>query len=200
MNYIKDVALYNDDGTVNVIVEICPNTSDKNELVEPGFDRLECVRQVIGKYPFYYGSFPQTLAGDKDPLDMILFTNKEHRNLDLVKVDVIGAVKTIDDGEQDDKVICVESDCALMNLKKQMRKALKFLKSYKGKNSNMKIEKNLASMSESEQLIREANQQFIAHNISVKRAAAKQNKSSAQTTKTPTKVNSTSRVRVVQRG
>jgi hypothetical protein len=48
MNYIKDVALFNDDETVNVIVEICPGTSDKNELVEPTFDRLSCVRKVIG--------------------------------------------------------------------------------------------------------------------------------------------------------
>jgi inorganic pyrophosphatase len=80
MNYIKDVALYNrDDDTVNVIVEICPGTSDKCELVEPSCDSLTCVRQVVGKYPFYYGSFPQTYAGDKDPLDMILFTNKEHK-------------------------------------------------------------------------------------------------------------------------
>lgn len=50
-------------------------------------------------YPFLYGSFPQTLAGDKDPLDMILFTDKTHQLLDIVKVDVIGAVKTIDEGE-----------------------------------------------------------------------------------------------------
>jgi inorganic pyrophosphatase len=69
-------------------------------------------------YPFYYGSFPRTLAGDKDPLDMILFTDKQHQPLDLVKVDIIGAVKTIDAGEQDDKIICVESDCGLSNVKK----------------------------------------------------------------------------------
>ena len=44
MNYIKDVALYNNDETINVVVEICPGTSDKNELVEPGFSKLHCVR------------------------------------------------------------------------------------------------------------------------------------------------------------
>ena len=118
MNYIKDVALKNDDETINVVVEILVGSSDKNELVEPGFNKLACVRKVNGEYPFYYGSFPQTLAGDKDPLDMILFTDKKHNLLDLVRVDVIGAVKTIDDGEQDDKIICVESDCGLRNVKK----------------------------------------------------------------------------------
>ena len=45
MNYINDVPLYNkEEGTVNVVIEICPGTSDKNELEDPGFTRLICVR------------------------------------------------------------------------------------------------------------------------------------------------------------
>lgn len=160
MNYIKNISLYNEDETVNVVVEICPGTSDKNELVEPEFNRLKCVRQVEGTYPFYYGSFPQTLAGDNDPLDMILFTDIKHNLLDLVKVDVIGAVRTIDAGEQDDKIICVESSCGLKNVKKQMKQAMKFLKSYKGKNADMKIEKKLASMEYAETLVREAHELY----------------------------------------
>lgn len=162
MNYIKDMKLYNDDDTVNVVVEICPGTSDKNELVEPSYNALKCVRQVEGKYPFYYGSFPQTYAGDKDPLDMILFTDKEHKLLDLVKVDVIGAIKTLDSGEQDDKIICVEADCSLRNVKRQLKKAMKFLKAYKGRDADMIIEKKLASMSDAEELISDANKAWIA--------------------------------------
>ena len=158
MNYIKDTRLYNDDETVNVLVEICPGTADKTELVEPGFNTLRCVRQVEGKYPFYYGSFPQTYAGDKDPLDMILFTDKEHKMLDIIKVDVIGAVKTVDAGEQDDKIICVETDCGLNNVRKQLKKALKFLKKYKGKNADMVIDKKLVSMADAETLIAEAHE------------------------------------------
>lgn len=158
MNYIKDVPLYNQDDkeTVNVIVEILEGSQDKNELVPNTFDRLENVRYICLPYPFYYGSFPQTLAGDKDPLDMILFTDKKHQLLDLVKVDVIGAVRTVDNGEQDDKIICVESDCGLKNVRKQMKKAFKFLKEYKGKDADMKIDKKLASMGEAFQLIEEA--------------------------------------------
>lgn len=162
MNYIKDVKLYNHDeaNTLNVIVEICPGTSDKNELVEPSFSILKCVRQVEGIYPFYYGSFPQTYAGDKDPLDMILFTDKEHNLLDIVKVDIIGAVKTIDAGEQDDKIICVEADCDLTNLHKHMKKAMKFLKSYKGKFADMIIEKKLASEYDAEILVANAHKEW----------------------------------------
>ena len=148
MNYIKEVPLYNNDDTINVIVEILEGSNDKNELVAPKFDKLECNRYIPLKYPFYYGSFPQTLAGDKDPLDMILFTDKKHKLLDLIKVDVIGAVRTVDAGDQDDKIICVESDCKLKNVSKQMKKAMKFLKKYKGKNADMKITRKLASMAE----------------------------------------------------
>ena len=167
MNYIKDIPLYNkDEESVNVIVEICPDTNDKFELVDGSFDKLVCVRQVIGKYPFYYGSFPQTYAGDRDPLDMILFTDVKHNLLDLVKVDVIGAVKTIDAGEQDDKIICVECDCGLKNLKKQMKAAMKFLKQYKGKNADMKLNKKLASMEEAEKLVREAHEAWKTHSSS----------------------------------
>ena len=176
MNYIKDLRLFNKDEnqTVNAVIEICPGTSNKNELVEPNNNYLKCVRQVEGVYPFYYGSFPQTLAGDHDPLDFIMFTDKEHKLLDVVKVDVIGAVRTIDDGEQDDKIICVESDCSLMDVSKQMKQALKFLKSYKGKNANMKIEKKLASMSEAEQLLKDANDLYKGKPITVKSVQSSQ--------------------------
>lgn len=157
MNYINDVPLYNErEGNVNLVIEICPGTSNKMELVTPSFERLVCVRQVEGEYPFYYGSFPKTYAGDKDPLDFILFTDIKHNPLDLVKADIIGAVRTIDAGEQDDKIICVESSCGLKNVKKQMKKAMKFLKSYKGVDADMTIEDKLVSMEGAEALVREA--------------------------------------------
>lgn len=164
MNYINDIPLYNsEEDNVNVVIEICPGTSDKNELCAPSFEKLVCVRQVVGEYPFYYGSFPQTYAGDKDPLDFIMFTDIKHNNLDLVKVDVIGAIRTIDAGEQDDKIICVECSSKLTNVKKQLKQAMKFLKKYKGKNADMKIDKKLASMNEAEQLLQEANAAWVEH-------------------------------------
>ena len=91
---------------------------------------------------------------------MILFTDKKHFNLDLVKVEIIGAVKTIDAGEQDDKIICVEADCGLKNLRKHMKKAMKFLKSYKGKNADMVIEKKLVSEYDAEELLKDAHKAY----------------------------------------
>lgn len=193
MNYINDIPLYNkEEENVNVVVEICPGTSDKNELTVPGFEKLVCVRQVEGEYPFYYGSFPQTYAGDKDPLDFILFTDIKHCNLDLVKVDVIGAIRTIDAGEQDDKIICVECASKLVNVKSHLKKAMKFLKKYKGKDADMTIDKKLASREDAEKLVADAHAAWHEHirPIFVKQATT--------TTKTNTTQRS-SRVKVIKR-
>lgn len=177
MNYINDVLLYNNDSdnSVNLIVEICPGTSEKTELCDNTFDKLSTVRTVVGEYPFYYGSFPQTYAGDHDPLDFILFTDIEHKGLDVVKADVIGAIRTIDSGEQDDKIICVEHDCSLINVKKQLRKALKFLKKYKGKYADMIIYKRLASRIEADELINEAHKAWKQHIKPIKVSQVKSN-------------------------
>ena len=200
MNYIKDVALYNNDGTVNGVIEICPNTKDKNELVEPGFNRLQCVRKITIDYPFYYGSFPQTYAGDKDPLDMILFTNKDHKVLDLVKVDVIGAVKTVDCGEQDDKIICVESDCSLIKVKKHLKKAIKFLHEYKGKDADMQIDKKLASRLEADELVSKSNEEYINMNKKGVKVTAQKSSNTDKKDTSSTAKSSNNRVRVVTRG
>lgn len=138
MNYIKDIKL-KEDGFYNAIVEIPKGTNSKYELVDKLFNEVVEVRKVIGKYPFYYGCFPQTLAGDKDPLDMILITDKKYKILDIVKVKPIGVIKTIDDGEVDDKVFVIPFDETLSQAKlnKLINKAIKFLKTYKGKHSKM---------------------------------------------------------------
>ena len=192
MNYINDIPLYNkEEDNVNVVIEICPGTSDKDELIAPSFEKLVCVRQVEGKYPFYYGSFPQTYAGDKDPLDFILFTEIKHNKLDLVKVDIIGAIKTIDAGEQDDKILCVECSSKIKNVKKYLKKAKKFLKSYKGKGADMIIDKKLASMSEAEEILKQAHLDWKDHTkpIIIKKSNSNSNINSSTST----------RVRVIKR-
>lgn len=136
MNYIRDNKLKTAKG-YNVIIEIPKGTANKYELVVPNNDKVECVRKVKGKYPFYYGCFPQTHAPDNDPLDMILLTNKKREILNVVEVMPIGIVKTIDAGEQDDKVLVIDTHEILPNILKMRKKALKFLKSYKGRKSQM---------------------------------------------------------------
>ena len=159
MNYIKDVNLFKDN-CYNIVIEIPKGTNSKYELVEPNNSEVKEVRKVIGKYPFYYGCFPQTYAGDKDPLDAILFTNRRYNSLDIVKTQIIGVIKTIDNGEIDDKILAIPHDEVIEHLNKLEKKALKFLSKYKGKNSNTQIDYTIYDRREAIDLIKEANKTY----------------------------------------
>ena len=92
MNYIKDINLKEKDLSFNGIIEIVKGDKIKYELKDKTFDELLPVRLGKYKYSFDYGCFPQTLAGDKDPMDMVLLTNKKHKKLDVVEVQLIGVL------------------------------------------------------------------------------------------------------------
>ena len=160
MNYIKDINLF-ENGFYNMIIEIPKGTNSKYELVEPNNNEVKEVRKVIGKYPFYYGCFPQTYAGDRDPLDAILLTKKKHAILDVVKVQPIAVIKTIDHKEVDDKIICVDAYEEISKLEKLEKKVMKFLSTYKGKNSDTIIDKNIYLLEDTLNIINSANKNYL---------------------------------------
>lgn len=155
MNYIKDIKLFNNDelNTLNMIIEIEKGSKKKNELVAPNFDKVECVRKIKYRYPFYYGCFPNTLAGDKDPADAILITKEKHKVLDVIKVQPIAIIKTVDCGEEDNKVICVEGE--VKNLEKELKKVMKFLHIYKGRKADMIIDEKIYDVSEALKILKQ---------------------------------------------
>lgn len=152
MNYIKDIKLFNEDNTINMIVEIEKGSKNKNELVAPNFDKVECVRKIKYRYPFYYGCFPNTLAGDNDPADAILITKEKHKVLDVVKVQPVAIIETIDNGEEDNKIICIEGE--IKNLAKELKKVMKFLHIYKGKKANMIINEEIKDAVEAMKILK----------------------------------------------
>ena len=162
MNYIKDIKL-KEKGGYNVIVEIPKGTNSKWELVDKDFNKVIEVRKVGRKYPFYYGCVPQTYAGDRDPLDMILLTKKKRNILDIVNVQPIAVIKTIDNGEQDDKVICIDSEEEISNLPKLEKKVLKFLHSYKGKKNNTQIDDTIYPVNTALDLIEQAHNSYLSN-------------------------------------
>ena len=166
MNYINDIPL-KVENNFNVIVEIPKGTDSKYELIDGSFDDVVEVRKVIGKYPFYYGCFPQTHAGDNDPLDMILITKHKHRfkPLDIIRVDAVGVIKTIDNGEVDDKIIVIPAG-EQINWTKQLARDFGFLETYKGENSNTIINKNLFREDMALKLIDEAHYNYNKLNSS----------------------------------
>ena len=67
-------------------------------------DRFQSVPMF---YPANYGVISQTLAGDGDNLDVLVYTRVPIQSGALILVRPIGVLKMIDGGEQDDKVIAV---------------------------------------------------------------------------------------------
>jgi len=108
----------NEDGTVRAIIEIPTGTSAKWEVSK---DDPKAVYWELRKgaprlisylgYPGNYGSIPGTalpkeLGGDGDPLDVIVLGQAVPRG-EVVDVRVIGVLKMLDGGEQDDKLVAV---------------------------------------------------------------------------------------------
>ncbi|MDK9739025.1 inorganic diphosphatase [Vibrio sp. D404a] len=106
------------DGIVNAIVEIPTGTSAKWELSKDNdkqviWEHKKGAPRVVNYlgYPGNYGSIPRTalpkeFGGDGDPLDVIVLGQSVPRG-EVVPVRLIGVMKMLDDGEQDDKLVAV---------------------------------------------------------------------------------------------
>lgn len=108
----------NQDGTVQAVIEIPSGSSAKWEMSKDdpkavyweykgGKPRIV---NYLG-YPGNYGAIPGTalpkeLGGDGDPLDVLVLGQAIPRG-EVVKVRLIGVLKMLDGGEQDDKLIAV---------------------------------------------------------------------------------------------
>ena len=109
----------NPDGSVNVVVEIPAGTNAKWEVEKDGVMRLE-VRDGSPRvvkflpYPGNYGMIPSTrlpkeAGGDGDALDVLILGPALPRGT-VARARVIGVMKFLDRGEQDDKVLAVMDD------------------------------------------------------------------------------------------
>ncbi|MEL6637144.1 MAG: inorganic diphosphatase [Bacteroidota bacterium] len=93
---------------VNGIVEIPKNTRAKYELdKESGLLILDRVLYSSMYYPANYGFIPRTYCDDKDPLDILIFSQITVVPMCIVPAKVIGVMRMSDGGEADDKIIAV---------------------------------------------------------------------------------------------
>ena len=96
---------------VNVILEISKGSKVKYEIdKETGLLKLDRILFSSVHYPAAYGFIPQTYCDDKDPLDALVLCSEGLQPLTLVETRVIGAMKMIDKGEMDDKIIAVAAE------------------------------------------------------------------------------------------
>ena len=92
----------------NVIIEIPRGSSNKYEIdKETGLIRLDRVMYSPVYYPLDYGFLPETHWHDGDPVDALVLTTHPLLPGVLVEVKPIGMLEMTDDGDRDEKIVCV---------------------------------------------------------------------------------------------
>lgn len=125
-NLIAGLGPYTSDGLINVLVEIPAGTLDKYELnkktgqlQQDSIDGQLRVIQYLA-YPGNYGMVPKTIlpkeaGGDGDPLDILVLGPAVKRGT-IAKCKLIGVLRLLDRGEQDDKLIAVMKNSPLYHV------------------------------------------------------------------------------------
>ncbi len=89
---------------LTAIVEIPAGSLFKYELnKETGLLKLD--RPLNQFVPCNYGYFPETLSPDGDPADVFVLTDEPIYPLTEVTVKIVGVLKCIDNGVEDDKIL-----------------------------------------------------------------------------------------------
>lgn len=100
-----------DGGIVNVVIEIQKGSSMKIEWDrENAYFKLDRVEPESFGKPTDYGFIPQTLDEDGDELDVLFIAHQSLSTGVVAEGRVIGVMRFEDDGEVDDKVVCVPAD------------------------------------------------------------------------------------------
>jgi len=124
------------DGTINVVIEIPAGTTAKWEVSKAdGSLRWEFKKgkpRIVKylPYPGNYGMVPRTilpkeLGGDGDPLDVLVLGPAVGRG-SVVRARVVGVLKLLDGGEQDDKLVAVLEGTAMADVADMVELEAKF--------------------------------------------------------------------------
>lgn len=115
--HLVDGIDYKQKGNYHGLIEIPAGTTAKWEVnhktghIEWEFKNGEPRKVKFLGYPGNYGYIPQTVlnkneGGDGDPIDIIVLGTVAERG-SVQEIKILGAIKLLDDGEQDDKIIAV---------------------------------------------------------------------------------------------
>lgn len=95
---------------VEATIEIPMGTQNKYE-VDPKTRKIKLDRVLSSSvsYPSEYGFIEDTLAGDGDPLDILILTTFPTFPGCIIKARILGYLELLDNGYTDEKVISVNS-------------------------------------------------------------------------------------------
>ena len=89
-------------------IEIPKGSKNKYELdKETGLVMLDRVLHTSTHYPANYGMIPRTYAADYAPLDVLVLCSEPLHPSTLVRCYPIGAIKMLDNGRADEKIIAI---------------------------------------------------------------------------------------------
>jgi inorganic pyrophosphatase len=122
-HFIDDYSPRSRDGRIQAVIEIPAGTNAKWEVDKSdGFLKWEFKKgkpRVVQylPYPGNYGMIPRTLlaeeaGGDGDPLDVLVLGPSVQRGA-VVEAKLVGVLRLLDGGEQDDKLLAVMSNTPL---------------------------------------------------------------------------------------
>ncbi len=98
-------------GVINTVIEIPKWSTLKIEWNRKlAIFQLDRVEPSIFAKPVNYGFIPQTLDEDGDELDTLVLTNDPIPTGVYLEARVIAVMRFEDDGEVDDKIVCVPAD------------------------------------------------------------------------------------------
>jgi len=123
------------------LIEIPRGGTTKYEF-DPSTGRLVADRELPDSlgYPAAYGTFPCTLAGDGDPLDVLVLTSEPLDTASLVRVRPIGVLQMYDRGASDDKIVAVPLTSSLQSVPLADQRAIaRFFSIYKGPGADIQI-------------------------------------------------------------
>ena len=90
------------------VIEIPKGSKVKYELDKAtGLLRMDRILYTSTHYPANYGFIPRTYAEDGDPLDVLVICSEKLVSMSLVECYPIGVIKMLDNGANDEKIICV---------------------------------------------------------------------------------------------
>jgi inorganic pyrophosphatase len=136
--------------SVTAIIEIPKGSKAKYEIdKETGLLRLDRILFSSVMYPANYGFIPQTYCDDQDPLDILVLCSSDVYPLSMIEATVIGVMRMVDNGEQDDKIIAVAKNDMSVNYIEDllelpphtMKEIVRFFQDYKAlEHKNVTIE------------------------------------------------------------
>ncbi|HTV59200.1 MAG TPA: inorganic diphosphatase [Verrucomicrobiae bacterium] len=92
----------------DAVIEIPLGANVKYELDKSsGLIRMDRVLYSAVYYPANYGFIPQSLAEDRDPLDVLVLCQEAVPPLTILHARTIGLMTMIDSGDKDHKIIAV---------------------------------------------------------------------------------------------